>query len=70
MKVISKHAFSIVNYGKLQQYGCTKLDALQINKDWGYMIKKNRDKSLDELQEARKITLEHMSNNHEHFSLY
>ena len=41
VKVVPTHIFSIINYGKAQQWGCTKADALRINKDWGYMIKKN-----------------------------
>ena len=39
MKVVAKHKFFIVNYGKAQQCICTKADALQIKKYLGYMIK-------------------------------
>ena len=39
-KFVAKHIFPIVNESRDQKCGCTKLDALQHNKDWGYMIKK------------------------------
>ena len=42
VKVVAKHIFSIVNESRAQECGCTKEDTLRINKDWGYMIKKNR----------------------------
>ena len=47
VKVVAKHIFSIVNEIRNLQYGCTKADALQLKKDWGYMIKKNREKQLN-----------------------
>ena len=47
IKVFSKHIFSIIKDGQDQRYGCTKADTLRINKDWGCMIKKNRNNSLD-----------------------
>ena len=65
VKVVSKHIFSIVDNDKSQRCGCTKADTIRLNKCWGYMIKKNRHKSLEELQHASKVTLEHMFNNHD-----
>ena len=47
VKVVSKHIFSIVNDGEYQQCGCTKGDAIRPKKYWGYMIKNNRNKSLE-----------------------
>ena len=41
VKVVAKHIFSVVNKSNAQRCGCTKVDALQINKDWGYMINNN-----------------------------
>ena len=64
VKVVSKHTFYIVNDGKAQQCVCTKVYDLILKKDWGYTIKKNRIKSLEELQQASKFPLEHMFNNH------
>ena len=32
-----------------QQCRCNKADALQLNKDWGYTIKKNGKKIIEEL---------------------
>ena len=49
VKFVAKHIFSILNYGKSQRCGCTKADALGLNKDWEYMIKNNINKSLEEL---------------------
>ena len=46
VKVVAKHIFSIVNKSRDLRCGCAKADALQIKKDWGYMIKKNREKQL------------------------
>ena len=46
VKVVVKHIFSIVNESRDLRCGCTKSDALQIKKYWGYMIKNNREKQL------------------------
>ena len=46
VKVVAKHIFSIVNESRAQRCGCNKVDALQIKKDWGYMIKNNSEKQL------------------------
>ena len=68
MKVVSKHIFTIVNKSRAQGCGCTKSDALQLKKYWGYTIKKNREKIMEELSEASKVTLEHMFNSHDNCS--
>ena len=39
VKVVAKHIFYTVNRSRAQKFGCTKSDALQLKKDWGYMIK-------------------------------
>ena len=44
VKVVAKHIFSIVNKSRDLRCGCTKVDALRLKNDWGYMIKKNREK--------------------------
>ena len=49
VKIVSKHIFSIVNKSRAQGCGCTKSDALQFKKYWGYTIKKNREKIIEEL---------------------
>ena len=46
VKVVSKHIFSVVNDGKAQQCGCTKLYSLRIKKYSVYMINNNRNKIL------------------------
>ena len=68
VKVVAKHIFSIVNEIRYLRYGCTKADALQLKKDWGYMIKNNREKTIEYLSEASKVPLEHMFNSHANFS--
>ena len=68
VKVVAKHIFFIVNESRAQQCGCTKVDTLWINKYWGYMIKNNRDKTIEELIEASKVPLEHMFNSHDNCS--
>ena len=65
VKVVDKHIFYIVYDGKYHRCGCTKEYDLRLNKYWGYMIKNNRRKSLEQLQQASKFTLEHMFNNHD-----
>ena len=57
VKVVAKHIFSIVNKSRAHRCGCTKEDALRIKKDWGYMIKNNREKTIEELSEAMKNLL-------------
>ena len=42
VKVDAKNIFYIVKNGKAQRCGCTKADALRINRYWGCMINKNR----------------------------
>ena len=37
-------------------------------KYWGYMIKKNREKTIEELSEASKVSLEHMFNSNANYS--
>ena len=44
MKVVANHIFSIFNESRAHRCGCTKEDALRPNKDWGYMIRNNREK--------------------------
>ena len=68
VKVVAKHIFSIVNESRDLRCGCTKADALRLKKDWGYMIKKNREKTTEELSAASKVPLEHMFNCHENCS--
>ena len=67
VKVFAKHIFSIINKSRAQRCGCTKSDALRLNKDWGYTIKKNRRK-IEELSEASKVPLENMFNSHNNCS--
>ena len=68
MNYVANNTFAAVSDSKSPQYGCTKSDALQLNKSQGYMINNNRNKSLDKLREASKVPLEHMFKNHEHCS--
>ena len=68
VKFVAKHIFSIVNEGRDQQRGCTKADSLRLNKYWGYTIKNNRKKTIEEFSEASKVPLEHMFNNRDNFS--
>ena len=45
VKVVANHIFSIVNGSRAQRCGCTKADALQLNKYWGYTIKNDWEKN-------------------------
>ena len=47
VKVVAKHIFYIVNKSRDLRCGCTKADALRLKKDWGCMIKNNREKQLN-----------------------
>ena len=64
VEVVANNICSIVNDGKARQCGCTKSDTIILKKDWGYMIKNNRNRSLEELLQASKVPLEHMFKNH------
>ena len=68
IKVVAKHIFYIVNDSKAQRCGCTRADAIRLKNDWGYMIKKNREKTIEELSAESKVPLEHMFNCHENCS--
>ena len=68
VKVVAKPIFSIVNKIRDMQCGCNKEDALRLKKDWGYIIKNNREKTIEELSEASKVLLKHMFNSHENCS--
>ena len=65
VKVVAKHIFSIVKEIRAQRCGCTKADALRIKKYWWYMIKNNREKKIEDLSEASKVSLEKIFNCHE-----
>ena len=65
VKVVANNIFSILNNGKAQRCGCTKSNALRINKDWGCTIKNNINKSLEKLRQASKLPLGHMFKNHD-----
>ena len=68
IKVMAKHIFYIVNDSKSQRRWCTRADALRLKKYWGYMIKKNREKIIEEFSAASKVPLEHIFNCHENCS--
>ena len=68
IKVVAKPIFYIVNDSKAQRCGCTRADALRLKKDWGYTIKKNREKTVEESSAASNSPLEHMFNCHENCS--
>ena len=68
VKVVARHIFSIVNESRDLGCRCTKADALRLKKYLGYMIKKNREKTIEDLSEASKIPLEHMFNSHDNCS--
>ena len=46
IKVVAKHIFYIVNDSKVQRCGYTRADSFRLKKDWGYMIKKDREMFL------------------------
>ena len=43
----------------------TGADCLRLKIYWGYMIKQNRKKTLDEMEKASQAPLEHLYDNHE-----
>ena len=67
VKVVAKHISSIINDGKAQRYGRTKVYDLQLKKYWGCMIK-NYMKKIEDLSEGTKVPLQHMFNNHDNCS--
>ena len=47
VKVVAKRTFSVVNKSRDKRRGCIKADALKLKKDWGCMIKNNREKQMN-----------------------
>ena len=64
VKVVSKHIFPIVDNGKDHKSGCTREHDLRFDKDWGYIIKKNKTK-VYKMQQASKVPPEHIFNYHD-----
>ena len=68
IKVVANHIFYIVNDSKAQRCGCTRAYSIRLKNDLGCMIKNNREKTIEELSAASKLTLEHIFNCHENCS--
>ena len=64
-KVVSKPIFTLANTPKFQSV-CTKVDAIRVKKCYGYMIKNNCNKKIDEIKVASKAVIENLFNNHEY----
>ena len=64
-KVVAKPFFALANAPKSQSL-CTKVDAIRVKKCYGYMIKNNCNKTIDEIKVASKAVIEHLFNNHEY----
>ena len=58
-KVVAKPIFPLANAPKSQSV-CTKVDAIRVKKCYGYMIKNNCMKTIEEIK-----VIEHLFNNHE-----
>ena len=56
VKVVAKHIFSIVNESRNLRCGCTKVDALWLKSDWGYMIKNNRENLKSLVRQVRSLS--------------
>jgi len=64
-KVVAKPFFALANAPKSQSL-CTKVDAIRVKKCYGYMLKNNCNKTIDEIKVASKAVIEHLFNNHEY----
>ena len=64
-KVVAKPFFALANAPKSHSV-CTKVDAIRVKKCYGYMIKNNCNKTIDEIKVASKAVIEHLFNNHEY----
>ena len=63
-KVIAKPIFNLANASK-KISSCTKIDAIRFKKYVGYMLKRNRNRSISEISKASKAVIEHLFNCHD-----
>ena len=63
-KVVAKPIYLISLLSK-DSCSSTKVDVIQCEKCFGYMIKTNRSKSFSEIMRAYKAVVEHLLDNHE-----
>ena len=64
-KVVAKPIFALA-ISLNSKYTCTKVDAIRIKKDYEYMLKTNRMKTIVEIKFASKASIEHLFNNNEY----
>ena len=64
-KCVAKGIYALATKAKASSH-VTKCDAMRIKKYYSYFIKKNRDKSFDEMKKRCYAPLEHLFDNHEH----
>ena len=67
IKAISKHFYALANQN-VSQSRVNKSMAKRLKKNWGYMVRQNRDKTIDEFVKNANAPLEHLFNNHEYCS--
>ena len=64
-KFVAKPIFSLATLPK-RRSSCTKFDAIRVNKYYGYMLKSNCMKKIDEIKIASKIVIDYLFNKHEY----
>ena len=65
IKVASKAIFVLAALPK-KQSTCTLIDAIRFKRYYGYMLKVNRGKTLEEICEAANAVVEHLFDNHKY----
>ena len=64
-RFVAKPIFSLATSPKSIS-SCTKVHAIRVNKYYGYMLKSNCMKKIDEIKIASKIVIEYLFNRHEY----
>ena len=62
-KSVEKYFYKLAN-ASVGTSRVTKGMAKRLKKNWGYMVKQNKGKSIEELIESAKARLEYLFNNH------
>ena len=65
-KVVASRFFGLKSKGKKESCGIGAADCLRLKLYWGFMVKQNRTKTLEEFELAALAPLEHLFDNHKH----
>ena len=64
-KVVAKYIFNLATLPKIKSTR-TKIDAVRVKKDFGCMLKTNRDRTIPEIKIASLVVIEQLFDNHQY----